>query len=123
MNLNFLQLYGLITVFNAYFISDHICKKGYTLVTQFGPNQICGTLQFGSAGEDNMGGPNWPNAETTADASEQACATNCDERSSCAYYMWFNNKGCRMQTSCEETVGGYSSTISYICMKGFNYNI
>ena len=97
---------------------DHVCKTGYTLVTRFGHNQICGTQQSESDGEVSLGGPGWPSNTATDRESEEACRNECNARSDCAYYMWWNNKGCRLQTGCEETVDGYSEVISYICKKG-----
>ena len=64
-----------------------------------------------------MGGPNWPEGSTPAE-SKQACASSCDNRSDCAYYIWWNDRGCRTQTSCEQAVEGFSHSISYICKKG-----
>ena len=64
-----------------------------------------------------MGGPNWPEGSTPAE-SEQACASACNNRSDCAYYIWWNDRGCRTQTSCEQAVEGFSHSISYICKKG-----
>ena len=103
---------------NAIRIVDHVCKNEYVTITKFGPNQICGTQQDGSAGEEIMGGPNWPQSTSTTDGSEQACASRCDAKEDCAYYIWFSNKGCRLQTNCNQTVDGYTSTTSFICKKG-----
>ena len=65
-----------------------------------------------------MGGPNWPHSTSTLDESEEACATQCDAQGNCAYYIWFSDKGCRLQTSCGQTVGGYTDSTSFICKKG-----
>ena len=99
-------------------VSNHVCATSYTVVTKFGHNQICGTKQAGSAGETVVGGPKWPSDTATADESEQKCASECNDRSDCAYYMWFNDKGCRLQKSCEEAVDGYTHAVAYVCKKG-----
>ena len=97
---------------------DHSCAIGYTLSSV---NHICGTQQSGSSGEINLGGPEWPSADSTKTESEQECAKACNQRAGCIYYMWFDDKGCRTQTSCTQTVSIEDwAASSFICKKEGN---
>merc|ERR1712038_1143565 len=98
---------------------DHTCASGFTLMAT---NEICGTQIVGSPGEINEGGPNWPSSDSTLSYSEDACAGRCQARFGCTHYMWFDNKGCRTQTSCDQTVSGYTDVDSYICKKDEDSN-
>merc|ERR1712218_373518 len=73
--------------------------------------------ESGSPGEINLGGPDWPSASSTKIDSEDACAKECNERAGCIYYMWFDDRGCRTQTSCTQTVSWPWSVSSFICKK------
>ena len=87
-------------------------------------NHVCGTQAAGSAGEINLGGPGWPSATSTVTESQDACAEACNERYGCTHYMWFDDNGCRTQTSCSQTVSWPYTIKSFICEKGiltFNY--
>ena len=83
-------------------------------------DQICGTQLSGSAGEINLGGPGWPSATSSKNESEEACATACNDRSGCTHYMWFDDKGCRTQTSCSEAVSIDWNIKSFVCEKGIS---
>ena len=95
---------------------DHHCALGYTLQ---GSDTICGTQQLGSVGENNLGGPNWPTEDATPGSSETECSKQCNHRTNCTHYMWFADNGCRLQSSCIQTVAGYGHPrSSFICKKG-----
>ena len=98
-------------------IADHSCAIGYDLTEV---NKICGTVAEGSPGEINVGGPNWPSESISKLESEEACAKECNERPGCTHYIWFDDKGCRTQTSCSQSVSNpYQATVSsFVCMKG-----
>ena len=87
-------------------------------MTKFGINQICGVQQSGNAGEIGLGGPNWPSSDSTSSESALQCAIECNTRSDCNFYIWFDDLGCRLQSTCTETVDGYTAVTSYICEKG-----
>ena len=79
-------------------------------------DQICGTKLLGSAGEIDLGGTNWPSISFTKNESEEACAIECNARSGCTHYMWFDDKGCRTQTSCSQMIA--TTAKNFICKKG-----
>ena len=81
-------------------------------------NHVCGTQVLGSAGEINLGGPGWPSPTSSDTESQDACAEACNERYGCTHYMWFDDKGCRTQTSCSQTVSWPDTVKSFICEKG-----
>ena len=83
-------------------------------------NQICGTQIDGSPGEVNLGGPNWPSAGSSDLESEEACAVACSDRKGCTHYNWFNDKGCRTSTNCNQTVSFGWNIRSFICEKGIS---
>ena len=95
------------------FFLEHSCATGYSLNAT---NQICGTQLSGSAGEIDLGGPDWPSASFSKNESEEACAKECNDRSGCTHYMWFDDKGCRTQTACTQTIA--TSVKNFICKKG-----
>ena len=97
---------------------EHECAPGYTL---FAKNQMCGTQEVGSAGEVNLGGPGWPSATTSNIDSEKACAKECNDRVGCTHYIWFNDNGCRTQTSCSVTIAWpwAATATSFICERGY----
>ena len=74
-------------------------------------------MEVGSAGEVNVGGPNWPTAASTPAQSRQACADACNNREGCTHLMWFENLGCRTQTRCDSAVDGPRDTKSLICKR------
>ena len=82
---------------------------------------MCGTQEVGSAGEVNLGGPGWPSATTNNIDSEEACAKECNDRVGCTHYIWFDDNGCRTQTSCSVTnAWQWTATVkSFICEKGY----
>ena len=99
-------------------ILGNVCPSGYPVQSL---DTICGTQQFGSPGEVNIGGPNWPTASSSLKESAEACATKCTESTECTHYMWFSDKGCRLQSSCSTQVPGYGPNTSFICRKGYFY--
>ena len=90
------------------------------MVTKFGENQICGDALHGNAGEVNIGGPNWPSADSSLAEVSSSCANECTSRGDCNYYIWFSDRGCRLQSDCTSTVNGYGHITSYICEKEQN---
>ena len=118
MYISYLKSYMFANALKYYLSGTHTCVSGYALETSFGSNHICGTMTFGSAGEKNLGGPGWPTPESTQEESEQACADACKTRTGCTHYIWFNNLGCRTQTSCSTAVAGDPGFTSFICKKG-----
>ena len=100
-------------------ILDHPCVPGYTLQDS---DAICGTKQQGSVGEVNLGGPGWPTVDASPYESEKACSNKCNERTECTHYIWFNDNGCVLQSSCFKTVDGYRHPRSFICRKGNKFS-
>ena len=92
------------------------CSFGFSLVTEFGENQICGNQRHpGSSAELAVFGPGWPYRNSTATESELACALACDEDLDCYYYQWFTDNSCRLLTECPAVVMGYSNIEAIIC--------
>ena len=101
---------------------EFTCSAGFQLTSQYGiASKICGDAKSGIAGEINIGGPNWPTAESTQDESIAACAAECNGRADCSHFIWFADNGCRTQSSCDTAVDGYDDNHSYICEKGNFY--